>query len=155
VSTPAGLLDSTVVIACLAEAHEHHAASLPLLTEGNPRRYAVGAHSYAEAYATLTRTGPQAPFRFTAAEAWAALQSLRAVTVLVGLTPAQSFDVVRGYAAEGGIGARLYDALIGQAAVVHGIPLLVTWNTRHMAGLFPALTVASPAALLADRSRRR
>jgi predicted nucleic acid-binding protein len=146
VSAPAGLLDSTVVIACLAEAHEHHAPSLTLLAEGNPRRYA-------EAYATLTRTGPPAPFRFTAAEAWAALQSLRAVTALVGLTPAQGFDVVRAYAATDGIGARLYDVLIGQVAVVHGIPLLITWNTRHMAGLFPALTVASPAELLADRRR--
>ncbi|WP_439576683.1 type II toxin-antitoxin system VapC family toxin [Elioraea sp.] len=154
-SAPAGLLDSTVVIACLAEAHEHHAPSLTLLAEGNPRRYAVGAHSYAEAYATLTRTGPPAPFRFTAAEAWAALQSLRAVTALVGLTPAQGFDVVRAYAATDGIGARLYDVLIGQVAVVHGIPLLITWNTRHRTGLFPALTVASPAELLADRPRRR
>lgn len=145
----AALLDSNVIIAILAEAHEHHAVSLALLTTGNPKRYAIAAHSVAEAYATLTRLGDRAPFRFTAAEAGAALESLRAVTALVGLTPSQTFDTVRSYASKGGIGPRLYDALIGQAAIVHGIPAIVTWNTRHMDGLFPELEVATPTLFLA------
>jgi predicted nucleic acid-binding protein len=150
----AALLDSNVIIACVAEAHEHHAASLALLTECDPTIFAIAAHSFAEAYATLTRAGEYAPFGFTAGEARAALESLRAVTGLVGLTPSQTFDTVRRYAAGGGIGSRLYDALIGQAAVVHGIPAIVTWNTRHMARLFRGLTVATPARYLAGRSRR-
>lgn len=144
----AALLDSNVIIAILVEAHEHHPASLALLTTSNPKDYAIAAHSFAEAYTTLTRHGDRAPFRFTAAEAGAALESLRAVTALVGLTPSQTFDVVRSYASKGGIGARLYDALIGQAAVAHGIPAIVTWNTRHMAGLFPGLDVATPSSFL-------
>lgn len=64
------LLDTNVVIAMLVEEHEHHDASLALLTDGSAARYAVAAHSYAEAYSTLTRTGPNAPFQFTPAEAW-------------------------------------------------------------------------------------
>ncbi len=139
------LLDSNVVIAMLAEDHEHHAASLALLAGDDRADYAISAHSYAETYSTLTRRGEHAPFRFTAEEAWAALESVRAVTLLVGLTPAQTFDVVRQYAEGGGIGSRLYDRLIGEAAAAHGIGRIITWNTSHMRSLFPALEVVTPA----------
>lgn len=135
------MLDSNVLIACLAEVHEHHAASFALFAEGDPGNFAVAAHSFAETYATLTRP---APFGFAAVHARAAIERIRAITSLVGLTPSQTFDTVRRYAAEGGIGARLYDALIGQVAVDHGIPAIVTWNARHMAGLFPGLMVMTP-----------
>jgi len=138
------LLDSNVIIAMLAESHEHHKPSLELVAGEHRRGFAVAAHSYAEAYSTLTRRGERAPFRFTAEEAWAALESVRAVTDLVGLTPAQSFDSVRGFAQGGGIGPRLYDLLIGEAAVVHDIPVIVTWNVGHMRSLFPELEVATP-----------
>jgi predicted nucleic acid-binding protein len=132
----AALLDSNVVIACIAEAHEHHAASLTLLTEFDPKSCAVAAHSFAEAYATLTRTGDRSPFRFTAEQVRSTLESLRAVTTLVGLTPSQTFDTVCRYAGAGGVGSRFYDALIGEAAVMHRIPAIVTWNVRHMGPLF-------------------
>lgn len=142
------LLDSNVLVAMLVEAHEHHQASLALVL-GDPRSsFAVCAHSYAEVYSTLTRRGEHAPFRFTAEEAWAALESVRAITVLVGLTPAQTFDAIRNYAQTGGVGARLYDRLIGEAAVAHAIKTIVTWNTAHMRGLFPALTVQTPEGFL-------
>jgi len=145
----AALLDSNVVIAILAEAHEHHPASLALVTEGDAATYAVSAHSYAESYNTLTRWGEHAPFRFTADEAWAALESLRAITRLVGLTPSQTFDVVRAFAGRGHVGARLYDALIGEAAIVNDIACIVTWNTRHMRALFPSVDILTPHAFLA------
>jgi predicted nucleic acid-binding protein len=72
----------------------------------------------------------------------------------LGLTPAQTFEATRRYAASGGIGARLYDALIGEAAVLHGIPDIVTWNTGHMRGLFPNLDVLTPEAFAAKRAAR-
>ena len=56
------MLDSNIVVAILAEAHEHHAASLALLAEPTRARFAVSAHSYSEAYSTLTRGGERAPF---------------------------------------------------------------------------------------------
>lgn len=139
------LLDTNVVIAMLVEEHQHHAPSLALLTDGGGARYAVAAHSYAEAYSTLTRTGPNAPFQFTPVEAWDALESVRAATALIGLTASQSFEAIRGYAQSGGIGARLYDRLIGEAAVTHDLPMIVTWNVRHMRGLFPGLSVVTPS----------
>jgi len=146
------LLDSNVVVAILAEAHEHHAASLALLAGPTRDRFGVSAHSYAEAYSTLTRGGERALFGFSAGEAWAALASLRAITGLVGLTPAQTFEAIGLYADSGGVGPRLYDALIGGAAVMHGIPGIVTWNVGHMRGLFPSLDVLTPEAFTAGRT---
>jgi predicted nucleic acid-binding protein len=138
------LLDSNVLIAMLAEAHEHHGPSLALLAGESGRQFAVAAHSYAETYSTLTRRGEAAPFRFSPEEAWAALESVRAVTTLLGLTAPQTFDAIRSYAQAGGIGARLYDRLIGETAIVHGIGAIATWNVRHMQSLFPALRVTTP-----------
>ena len=138
------LIDSNVLIAMLAEAHEHHSTSLGLLIDGHDAQFAVAAHSYAEAYNTLTRRGERAPFQFTPEEAWAALESVRAATSLIGLTAPQTFDAIRSYAHGGGIGARLYDRLIGEAAVTHAIPQIVTWNVGHMRSLFPKLTITTP-----------
>jgi len=138
------LIDSNVLIAMLAEAHEHHGPSLGLLINGHDAQFAVAAHSYAEAYNTLTRRGERAPFQFTAEEAWAALESVRAATNLIGLTAPQTFDAIRNYAQAGGIGARLYDRLIGETAVTHAIPQIVTWNVGHMRSLFPKLTITTP-----------
>jgi predicted nucleic acid-binding protein len=139
------LLDSNVLIASIAEAHEHHIPSLNLLRHPSKTKFAVAAHSYAEAYSTLTRKGDRAPFHFSPADASAALESVRAVTILVGLTPAQTFDAVRSFAQDNGIGARLYDRLIGEVAVIHAIPQIFTWNIGHMASLFPTLRVVTPA----------
>jgi predicted nucleic acid-binding protein len=142
-----GLLDSNVVIAMLVQVHQHHEQSARLLDGSNRMRFAVAAHSYAEAYVTLTRRGERAPFRFAPRDAWTALEGLRAATSLVGPTPAQAVDAVGNFARDGGIGARLYDRLIGEAALAHSIPAIVTWNVRHMRSLFPGLTVISPADL--------
>jgi predicted nucleic acid-binding protein len=133
-----------VLIAMLAESHEHHVPSRELVGNASDIRIAIAAHSYAEAYATLTRRGERAPFQFSAEEAWAALESVRAVTVLLGLTAAQTFEAIRGYAKGSGIGARLYDRLIGEVAIANGVSAIVTWNIGHMQGLFPAIRVCTP-----------
>lgn len=137
----------------LANEHQGHAASIALFAPDLTHVYAMAAHSFAETYTTLTRTGPHAPYRFTPDEAWLGLASLRASVKLVGLTAAQSLDAIHGYAVRGGVGARLYDALIGEAAVVHGIGTIVTWNITHMAGLFPRLEVVTPDDFLRARKR--
>lgn len=147
-AVPEALLDSNVIIAMVAAAHEHHAASAALLPDANSRRFAVAAHSYAEAFATLTRRSASAVFRWSAEDAWATLESVAAATILVGLSPAQTFDTVRSYADDGGIGARLYDRLIGQVAVQYGIPRIITWNVGHISDLFPDLDVCDPAAAI-------
>lgn len=118
-------------------------------------RFAVAAHSYAEAFVTLTRRTANATFLRNPEDAWLALESVARVTRLVGLTPAQSFAAIRSYAGSGGIGARLYDRLVGQVAVEHGIPRIITWNVRHMQSLFPRLEIIDPAAFLNAGAERR
>ena len=139
------LLDSNVVIASLAEAHEHHEASIALFSSFPNQSFAVAAHSYSEAYSILTRKAQSSPFKWTAADAIAALESVASRCSLVGLTHGQTFDAIRDFAADGGIGSRLYDKLIGEAAVHNGLSSIITWNASHMRSLFPTLDVVSPA----------
>lgn len=139
------LLDSNVLIAMLVEDHAHHAPSLGLLEIDRPPRFTVAAHSWAETYNALTRKGGPMLFGFTAEEAWAAIAGVRAMTKLAGLTPQQTIETIQSYARDGGIGARLYDRLIGEVAVAQGCEVIVTWNVAHMRGLFPNLRVETPA----------
>ncbi|MGQ0558723.1 MAG: type II toxin-antitoxin system VapC family toxin [Sphingosinicella sp.] len=138
------MLDSNVVIATLAETHEHHMSSIALIKQTASPSYAIAAHSYSEAYLTLTRRDRIGPFRWNANKAWIALEGIAAVTALVGLTPNQAINAVRTFAASGGTGARLYDRLIGEVAVQNRIPRIITWNVKHMRGLFPQLEVVDP-----------
>lgn len=139
------LLDSNVIVAALAEDHVHHEASAALFASDRPRRFAVAAHSYAECFVTLTRRSTSSPFHWPPDEAWAALQDIAAGTDLIGLTPAQTVDAVRVFSEEGAFGARLYDRLIGEAAVRHRIDRILTWNIAHMRSLFPDLVVQTPS----------
>ncbi len=143
------LIDTNVIVAAVAEAHEHHPPSLALFAADPSLQLAVAAHCYAEAYTTLTRRGDHAPFRWPPGEAWAALESVAAVTRLVGLTPAQSFDAVRDFAAAGNIGARIYDHLIARAARAAGAGVLVTWNVGHFRGLLDGVDILTPAEMIA------
>lgn len=53
----------------------------------------------------------------------------------------------RAFAHEGGIGARLYDRLIGEAALTHE-QAIITWNVGNMRSLFPSLETLSPVEFL-------
>lgn len=144
----AALLDSNVLVAAVVEPHAHYPDSSALFDAQGRVRFAVAAHSLAEAYNTLTRGRLPGAF-LSPAEALAATDWLRAATALVGLTPPQTVDAIRSFAAGGGVGPVVYDRLIGEVAVLHGIPAIVTWNIRHLAGLFPRLRVVTPTEFLA------
>lgn len=148
-----GLIDSNVVIASVAEAHEHHDASIALFSSFPVNSFAVAAHSYSEAYSVLTKRAQTSSFRWTAADAIAALESVAARCVLVGITHAQTFDAIRDFAAGGRLGPRLYDRLIGEAAVMNGIGCVITWNSSHMASLFPSLEVLNPGQFAKARAK--
>ncbi len=149
----AALLDTNVVVAALVDTHEHHAPSLALFEQKRARRFCIAAHSYAEAYVTLTREGGRGFFRRAPEDAIAALESIAAITDLAGPTPAQSLDAVRSYAGSGGIGPRLYDYLIGQAAAHARAGAILTWNARHFRALFPDRIVETPDEYLARAGR--
>jgi len=145
-TAPLALLDSNVIVAAVSAEHDDHLPSISLFENFPVKSFAVAAHSYAESYVTLTKRGPRAPFAWDATEAWAALESVANATQLVGLSPAAGLDGVRLYASHGNTGARVYDWLLGQSAVMARIPAIVTWNLGHMTGLFPTLAVQTPTA---------
>ena len=143
------LVDSNALIAIVATEHQHHEASLRFGALFQRARFAVADHSFAGAYNTLTRAGPQGPARFTPDEAIAVLEDLHRRVDLLGLRPSQVFDGLRRYALAGGVGPRLNDKSIGDVAVFHGIGTIATWNRNHMIGLFPTLTVKTPSDMVA------
>ncbi len=146
---PEALLDSNVLVAAVTATHVHHTASAALFAEGSAGRWAVAAHSHAEAYNTLTkRSGPD-PLGRSPADARKAVSGVAAVTVLVGLTPAQTLTAIERFADGGGVGARLFDFLIGEAARQAGLRRVITWNVGHFRGLFTDLRVLTPADALA------
>jgi predicted nucleic acid-binding protein len=144
------LLDSNVVIAAVAEAHEHHQSSNALVGSAAIGSLAVAAHSYSEAYSILTRRAASSPFKWPATDAITALESVAMRCSLVGLTHGQTFEAIRDFAAGGGVGPRLYDKLIGDAAVHNQIPIIVSWNSAHFKSLFPVLTIVTPVTFAAE-----
>jgi predicted nucleic acid-binding protein len=139
---PKALLDTNVLVAALERKHEHHGPSVAMFDRARDGELAVAAHAIAETYSTLTRAGGM--FRWLPDEAWQGIASVMKVTTLVGLSPAAQLDAVRIFAEKHGIGPRIYDYLIGEAAVQNGIDRIITWNTSHMRSLFPKLRVTAP-----------
>lgn len=143
------LLDSSVLISGLVEEHPSYPASLALFNQSGPHELAVPTHALSETYSQLTRLNGPTPFAFAPEEAVAGIEKILGTAQLLGLTPAHLFDTIRSYARTGGIGPRLYDRLLGEVAVVHSIPTILTLNTRHFRSLFPNLRVSTPAEYLA------
>lgn len=144
----AALFDTNVILAMVVEGHAHHDASVRSFEAVAPPGVALAAHSLAEAYTTLTRALPRG-FGASPQAAMATLDRLLSETTLLGLSPSQTMAAIRAFARIEGRGPRLYDRLIGEVAAVHGIGTIVTWNTRHLAPLFPGLRVRTPSAFLA------
>ena len=142
------LLDSNVIVAAVIATHEHHPPSAAVFGSRRTTDIIVAAHSYAEAFTTLTRRGTCAPFQRSADEAWVALERLATLTTLVGVSPAQRFDATRRYASSGGISARLYDFLIGSSALAARAESIVIWNLGDYRPLFPDCIVETPTDFL-------
>lgn len=136
------LVDSNVMVAMVIDHHQHHETTRAFLRKS--MAFSGAAHSFAEAYNTLTRTNASAQYRTEPLVAWRAIDRLRKRIAPIGLTPTETLDAVQSFAASGGIGPRLYDRLIGEVALRRGISVIVTWNTGHFQSLFPALRVGTP-----------
>lgn len=142
------LVDSNVLVAAIAEEHQHNVASIRFLSSTDRLRLLIAAHSLSETYSTLTRNS--GPFAFDPVLAQQAVADLhRHVRVVQFQTAGQTTDVIRRFAMLGGVGPRLYDYLIGATGEAFGADTIVTWNVRHFVPLFPHLRVATPAELVA------
>jgi predicted nucleic acid-binding protein len=139
------VLDTSVLVAGLVEAHPSHRAAFPWLRRvaAGETRAVVAAHSVAETYAILS-TLPHQP-RITPA---ASLQLIRANMrrfriVALGV---RDYQVVVRILAEANLpGGIVNDALIARAAAKGGAKRIVTLNTRDFARLEPLFGVKATA----------
>ena len=104
----------------------------------------------AEAYSNLTRVGAGG-FGFPPDQALAGLNDLLSELTIFALTAAQTLGAIEEFARSGGVGPRLYDKLIGQVAIIHAIPTIITLNTRHMTPLFPSLQILTPTQFFKEQ----
>lgn len=132
------LLDSSVLVAAMVEAHPDHARCLPWLQKATVRSVAlaVAAHSLAETFAVLTRL-PLRP-RVAPATAEALLrENVLARTQVVALSAADYRSVITAQAMRGLPGGSIYDALIARAAMKARVDRLVTLNQRDFLRVWP------------------
>jgi predicted nucleic acid-binding protein len=129
---PELLLDTSVAVALSVADHEGR-ASCRAVVEG--RRIGLAGHAAFEAYSVLTRLPP--PARRTA-DAVARLLA-RNFPYTRFLTPQAQSELLAGLAVAGLSGGSVYDALVGAAAVRHGVPLLT--RDRRALGTYRALDV--------------
>jgi predicted nucleic acid-binding protein len=111
------LVDTSVAVAMLVADHEANELTLGYV-EGI--RLGLAGHAWFETYSVLTRLPPGSRLSSDAAQ-----------TLMAREFPATRFldsaacDALRGRLAELGIsGGAVYDALVGEAARVHDLPLL-------------------------------
>lgn len=142
------LVDSNVFVAAISLTHIGHTDAITFLNADNSPPLMIAAHSHAEIYVTLTKRSGPAPILLDPIVARDALADLARITRVISLSPSATVDAVQRFASIG-IGARLYDYLIGRTGVLHGAAAIVTFNTGHMRALFPNVAVHTPAEWLA------
>jgi len=135
------LLDTSVLVAAMVEAHPHHDRALPWLQRVKHKEITavITCHSLAESYSILT-TLPVHP-RIPSAVAWRLIQEniLDAFT-LVPLTGDDYRAVLEHLSMTGIIGGATYDALIAHTASKAKVDQLLTFNAKDFRGIYPGLS---------------
>lgn len=143
-----GLIDSNVLIAATVKDHIHHADSFGALNQMGELSFVTAAHCLSECYSNLTRSLETGGAALSPREAVEALDRIDLAFDVLSLTVIDQCNAYRSFSDLGGTGPRVYDYLIGYIALVHQIPMIVTWNTRHFVPLFPSLRILTPAQYL-------
>jgi predicted nucleic acid-binding protein len=134
------LLDTSVLVAALVEAHPEHARALPGLkrARGGRDEGVVAAHSIAETYSVLTAL-PHRP-RITGHVAHQAIHdSILSGLVIQSLAASDYREVIRRLSGAGLVGGVTSDALVARAAERARVDRLVTLNAsdfRRLSGIF-------------------
>jgi predicted nucleic acid-binding protein len=137
------LLDSSVLIAALAKTHPKSALISYALHD-------VGAamvfdHSFLEAYRVLTgQNVDRGGFNKPPQETVLGLQRLTRAYRVIGLSPRERIDALSSFSARNVISARIYDAMIGYAGIMHGARRIMTLNGKNFRSLFPELEIIEP-----------
>ena len=134
------LLDTSVLVAALVEAHPAHERGktwFKRVTSGTDKGL-VAAHSLAELYAILTTLPVQPPI--SASDAQQLIQQNVAEKLeIVPLSSQDYLQVVEQLSEIGIVGGATYDALILRAAANAKVDLVVTLNEKDFRRVYPSL----------------
>lgn len=134
------LLDTSVLVAAMVEAHPAHEQGLAWLkrvTDGVDQGL-VATHSLAELYAVLTTLPVHPPISPLDAQRLIEHDIIDRLEV-VFLTDQDYIQVIEHLAALGIVGGATYDALILRAAANAKVDLVVTFNARDFQRVYPEL----------------
>jgi predicted nucleic acid-binding protein len=141
------LLDTSILVAAVVEAHPMHSVALPWLQRAQAKSDAglVAAHSVAELYAVLTTL----PLRPRIAPSIAVQVIERDVLDILEVIPLSGDDyraVIKSLSEMGIGGGVTYDALIVHAAIKAGAEQIVTLNQADFQRIAPDLAdcIVSP-----------
>jgi len=135
------LFDTSVLVAALLDSHPHHARAFPWLAKAKRKEIEgfIGLHTLAESYAILTSLPVQRKVPTT--EIWKLIQdSVLAVFEVVQLTKVDYQVILESLAQNDIRGGTTYDALIAYAAYKANVDKLLTFNTKHFARIYPAIS---------------
>ncbi len=113
---PELLVDTSVAVAVVVADHDHHRATTRAVAR---RRLGLAGHAAFETFSVLTRLPP--PARRTPAVVDQLLRASFPATRFLGADDTAA--LLRRLAGLGIAGGAVYDALVGAAAVAHGVPL--------------------------------
>ena len=134
------LLDTSILVAAMVEAHPAHEQGLAWLkrvTRGTDKGL-VAAHSLAELYAILTTLPVRPPI--PPSDAWRLIQHNVVQNLeIVFLSDQDYVQVIEQLAALGIVGGATYDALILRAAAKAKVDLVVTLNEKDFRRVYPNL----------------
>jgi predicted nucleic acid-binding protein len=132
------LLDTSVLVAAVVQAHPMHGRALPWLVRGRRGEFqlVVASHTLAEMYAVLT-TLPVKP-RISPNTAWQLIcENVVRRARVVALAAADYRATIKQLAGGGLAGGVVYDALIARAAQKAGVDRLLTLDADDFERVWP------------------
>lgn len=134
------LLDTSVLVAAMIEAHPAHERALPWLQQARAGQItaSVASHTLAELYAVLTRLPLQPPI--SPPVAWQLIQqNVLTVFEIVSLSEDDYRTVLEHLSQQNIRGGATYAALIAYAASKTNADQLVTLNEKDFLKVYPDL----------------
>jgi predicted nucleic acid-binding protein len=126
-------LDTSVLVASFYADHEHHEASIDLLSRQNKLTACTAARCLAEVFSVVT--GVLGKNRASPDEALLFLRDVRERLTIVALDENEYFETLEGAPASGIIGDAIHDAVIAKCALKANAQAIYTWNTKHFSRL--------------------
>jgi predicted nucleic acid-binding protein len=151
-------LDTSVLLAGLVDFGPQSAPAQAVMHAVAERQLATVAtawHCCLEFFSVATRLPPE--FRLSPADAVQLLEmEVFGRMAVHDLPPGERLAMLKGAAADGAAGGRIYDTHIADVARVAGATVVVTDNRRHfMASLRHGIRVETPAEFLAALKTRK